>query len=46
MAFESREAYQANANNPQQHARYLKFHELMQGEPHWHDGEIIYSYSK
>ncbi len=42
--FESREAYIANANDPAQHARYLQLRELLEDEPEWHDGEIVYAY--
>jgi heme-degrading monooxygenase HmoA len=44
VAFESREAYKANADNPEQHQRYLKYRELMEADPEWHDGEIVSSY--
>jgi quinol monooxygenase YgiN len=44
VAFESKEAYEANANSPDQHARYEQFRALMETEPEWHDGEIIDSY--
>lgn len=41
--FENREAYQANAASPQQHQRFMKLMTLLEGEPEWHDGEIVYS---
>jgi antibiotic biosynthesis monooxygenase (ABM) superfamily enzyme len=44
VGFESREAYVANANSPEQHARYLQYRELLEDEPEWHDGEFVYSY--
>ncbi len=44
VAFESREAYQANATSPEQHERYRQYSELMETEPEWHDGEILFSY--
>jgi len=43
--FESREAYRANAESPEQHQRYLKMMELLDGEPEWHDGDIVYNQS-
>lgn len=43
VAFESREAYEANARNPELHERYLRFRELLVAEPEWHDGEVIFS---
>ncbi len=43
VIFESREAYHANANSPEQHARFMKHMQVMDGEPEWNDGEIIYA---
>ena len=40
--FSSKEAYQANAESPEQDARYRQMLSLLEGEPEWHDGEIIY----
>lgn len=42
VLFEDREAYFANANSQEQHARYLAMLPLLEGEPEWHDGEIVY----
>jgi quinol monooxygenase YgiN len=44
VAFESKDAYVANANSPEQHERYRQFAELLAAEPEWHDGEIVDSY--
>jgi heme-degrading monooxygenase HmoA len=44
VGFDSRSAYEANANNPEQHARYLEYRQLLEGDPEWHDGQIVYSY--
>lgn len=44
VIFESKEAYVANANSPEQHARYVHLLELLDGEPEWHDGDIVYAY--
>lgn len=43
--FESREAYWANANSPEQHARFEKAVAFLQplGEPEWNDGTVINS---
>jgi quinol monooxygenase YgiN len=41
--FESRDAYVANANSPDQDAEYRKLLELLEGAPEWHDGEVVYS---
>ena len=42
VVFETREQYQANAQSPEQDARYRKMLELLDGEPEWHDGEVVY----
>lgn len=39
--FESKEAYWANADSPEQHARFMELRALLLEEPEWHDGEII-----
>lgn len=43
VGFESKEAYRKNAESPEQHQRYLKYLELLEEEPEWHDGEVIAS---
>lgn len=42
VMFESREAYVANADSPEQNERYLAMREMLAADPEWHDGEIIY----
>lgn len=42
VIFESREAYVANANSPEQDAEYRELLTMLQAPPEWHDGEIIY----
>ena len=44
VAFESREAYVANGNSPEQHQRYLENRALLEADPEWQDGEIVYSF--
>ncbi len=46
VAFEDKEAYFANADRPEMHQEYLKMMEHLDGEPEWHDGEIIFSASR
>jgi quinol monooxygenase YgiN len=46
VAFESKEAYRANAGSPEQAARYGQFRALLDADPEWHDGEIVDSYPK
>lgn len=42
VVFDSRETYQANAQSPEQDARYREMLSLLEGEPEWHDGEILH----
>lgn len=42
VIFDSKEAYRANAESPEQDARYHKMLASLEGAPEWHDGEIIY----
>ena len=39
--FESKEAYVANANDPEQHEAFTKMMEHLVAEPNWTDGEYI-----
>jgi heme-degrading monooxygenase HmoA len=41
--WDSKESYVANAASPAQHQRYLAYKSLLQSEPEWHDGEIVYA---
>ncbi len=43
VAFDSRESYRANAESPEQHAEYEVYRALLEEEPEWHDGEIIWA---
>lgn len=43
VAFESKEAYFANANSPEQQASFQKMMSYLAAEPEWHDGEIVYA---
>lgn len=43
VVFASKEAYWANAQNPEQDARYRQLLPLLEHEPEWHDGEIVYA---
>lgn len=43
VGFESKEAYRANAESPEQHARYETYRALLEQDPEWHDGEIAFS---
>lgn len=40
VVFDSKEAYDRNADSPEQDQRYREMLELLEGAPEWHDGEI------
>lgn len=40
-AFESREAYFKNADSAEQKARFERMGALVEGQPEWHDGEVL-----
>lgn len=39
--FRDKESYQANADDPSQHERYLIFRSFLEADPEWNDGQII-----
>ena len=39
--FQDEATYQANANSPDQHQRYLAFRSFLLDDPEWHDGHIL-----
>jgi heme-degrading monooxygenase HmoA len=41
VVFESREAYRANADSPEQDARYREMRALLAADPEWNDGEVV-----
>ena len=41
VVFDSKEAYHANANSPEQNSRYEQMMQMLAAPPEWHDGEII-----
>jgi hypothetical protein len=41
VVFESRKAYWANAQSPEQDQRFHEMRALMLADPEWHDGEIV-----
>ena len=41
VVFESKEAYVANANDPEQDAWYRRLRDLLEADPEWNDGEIV-----
>ncbi|HYL43471.1 MAG TPA: antibiotic biosynthesis monooxygenase family protein [Ktedonobacteraceae bacterium] len=42
VLFTNKEAYMANAKSPEQDARYRQMLQLLEEEPEWHDGEVVY----
>jgi heme-degrading monooxygenase HmoA len=43
VAFESRDAYLANARSAERHKRYENYRAVLAADPEWHDGEIAFS---
>jgi heme-degrading monooxygenase HmoA len=43
VVFDSKASYAANAESPEQNARYLEMRELLAADPEWHDGDITSS---
>ena len=41
--FESKEAYVANADRPDTDTHYQQMRVYFDGEPEWHDGEIVFA---
>lgn len=40
-AFESEDAYRRNAESPEQTARFERIRALIDGQPEWHDGDVL-----
>ena len=40
VMFESKAAYQANADRPETNAEFEKMMQFLAAEPEWHDGEV------
>ncbi len=43
VAFETKEAYVANAESPQQDEIFQKLRALLEADPDWNDGEIVHA---
>ena len=41
VAFESKDAYRANAEDPEQDAFYRRWRDLLEEDPEWNDGEVV-----
>jgi quinol monooxygenase YgiN len=46
VLFEDRESYRRNADDPAQDARYRRLRELLEADPKWHDGEVVWASSR
>jgi heme-degrading monooxygenase HmoA len=46
VGFTDREAYRRNAESPEQGERYAEYSALLEQDPEWHDGEIVWSLSQ
>ncbi len=44
--FQDRESYVKNAESEQMHQFYLRYRALLEEEPEWHDGEIVYAFRR
>lgn len=43
VLFRDRESYFANAQDPEQDRWYRRFREVLEADPVWQDGEVVYS---
>ena len=43
VVFDSKESYVANAQSPDQHQRFLQMMTVLDGEPEWHDGTVVFA---
>jgi quinol monooxygenase YgiN len=41
--FNDKDAYFANADDPQTNADYEKWSKFLASDPEWHDGEVVYT---
>ena len=46
VIFQDRESYHANAADPRTHEFSQKMRDLLDADPEWNDGEIVYSSMK
>ncbi|MEX0785583.1 MAG: antibiotic biosynthesis monooxygenase [Dehalococcoidia bacterium] len=42
VQFDDKASYVANAEDPAQDAEFRKLRDLLEADPHWHDGEVIH----
>jgi|SRR3954451_4300145 len=44
IIFADKASYEANAHSPLQGERYAEMRTMLDADPEWHDGELIYSH--
>ena len=44
VVFQDKGSYQANANDPEMAKQYQRYRALLEADPEWNDGEIIFSF--
>jgi quinol monooxygenase YgiN len=42
VVFRDKESYRRNAESPEQDKAYQEWLQYLDGEPEWHDGEVVY----
>jgi quinol monooxygenase YgiN len=42
-SWDSKEAYTANSNRPETDASFRRLRALIESDPEWHDGEIVFA---
>ncbi|NPV74974.1 MAG: hypothetical protein HPY59_01235 [Anaerolineae bacterium] len=45
VLFKDRESYLANAESETQHQEYLQIRALLEEDPQWHDGQVVFETS-
>jgi quinol monooxygenase YgiN len=43
VLFEDKASYHANANDPEMDKQYQRYRAMLEADPEWNDGEIIYN---
>ena len=44
VIFDSKQSYIANAESPEQDARFREMMQYLEAEPEWHDGELVFAH--
>jgi heme-degrading monooxygenase HmoA len=43
VMFDNKDSYFANANSEEQNQQFMEMMQYLEGEPEWHDGEVIFA---